>query len=268
MALLLYALWQCINALHLFPSTLRVSTSDGRIVAKKMALEGGTKLYTQGMYDYNNMQLVKLLAAGGLSPLLDIGANLGLYSLLATEAPQVCAIAFEPHPHTFKVLQEQIALNSRTSITPVNLAVSDTPGSVAFTDDAGSSVNHIVEQATGTGLIQVQACRIDDFCREQGVRPLLVKMDVEGFELGALRGFGDLLSQVQVLLIEISKHHSQVHELLTQHGLVGPYKYEARARHFYPAVSSHSLEDPVYLRASFLSQLKNEFNIEAASLAT
>lgn len=266
-ALWRYGQWQMIKVLNLFPRVIPVSASRVRIADKKMALEGGTKIYTQGMYDYNNMQLVKLLSANGVGPMLDVGANLGLYSLIASEAPPARVFAFEPHPHTFAVLKEQIDLNGRTNITPVNLAVSDAEKTVLFTDDAGSSVNKIVEGDEGPGLIRIQACRLDAFCRAQGIRPRLVKMDVEGFELEALTGFGESLQEVDVLLIEISREQGRVHALLQQRGLLGPYSVDLATKRLVPRGQSESLEDPVYVNGKFLPHLKSDFGIDAQAFS-
>src|SRR5207253_8586250 len=66
---------------------------------------------------------------------LDVGANIGLYSLgLSALAPRGKIYAFEPGPTTFGHLRSNLEVNRATNVEASNLAVSDTTGTVHFHD--------------------------------------------------------------------------------------------------------------------------------------
>ncbi len=260
-ALLNYFIWQLIKIFNFFPQKIKVSNSIIEIRNKKLSLEGGTKIYTQGMYDFNNMSLIKFLLDSGIVYMLDIGTNIGIYSIIASEAITSKVYSFEPHPYTFDILKEQIRLNSRSNIFPINKAVSNSNEMVSFTNDAGSSINKILNQTTGNS-IQIESCKISDFCNENRVSPEIVKIDVEGFELDVLQGFGNKLSEVKVFLIEISENHDKVHSILTDHNFDGPYSFDFKLKTFSNYSTSKSIEDPVYLNKNFIQNLKEKFGLK------
>ncbi len=118
---------------------------------------------------------------------VDIGANQGLYSLLATENPAcVAAIAFEPVAATFALLCDNIALNRRNGrIRPVHAAVSLHSGMASIaTDRAHSGTASLRGTAPGSAAgeeISILGIAGVDALLE-GEEPLIVKIDVEGHE--------------------------------------------------------------------------------------
>ena len=119
---------------------------------------------------------------------LDIGANQGLYSLLAARNPKCRqAYAFEPVAQTHGLLLDNIAANeSQASITPVPVAVSSSTGTATITLRTAHSGAASLE---GTSLTQggtVETIRtldisaVDALLRPDGA--ILVKIDVEGHE--------------------------------------------------------------------------------------
>lgn len=116
---------------------------------------------------------------------VDIGANHGLYSLLAARNPHcVSAVAFEPVAATFGLLQDNIALNGAGArIRPVHAAVSLHCGMAWIaTDDAHSGVASLRGQASEGGEeIRILGITGVDTLLE-GAEPLIVKIDVEGHE--------------------------------------------------------------------------------------
>lgn len=111
-------------------------------------------------------------------------------------------VAFEPDPATFARLAEYrlrlpSAMRERIRIEP--WAVADTSGEVRFA--ALGSVRSGVEQlGTATAI----GCALDDV----GVVPTLIKMDVEGFELAALRGSAQILRNHKPVLAISLYHHA------------------------------------------------------------
>ena len=246
------------ETLNLFP--FEQSISHSTIIAPHRRCGVSALIYSQGLYDYNNMQLIQhLLRSGGT--FMDIGGNIGSYALIASEQNLAKIHAFEPHPETFRLLQQNIELNHRSNVTLHNVALGSSEGAVFLTDQSGSSINHIVP---GTfqpiGTIAVPCRRMDTLCQAFKISPQIVKLDVEGFEYDVLQGFGTELSSIQVLMIEMNglsdeRSHGQqeIHALLTTAGLTGPWQCQFDDRQLLP-LRCNSREDSLYVSSSFHQQ--------------
>ncbi len=259
-ALLKYIEWQLIKMCNRFPIKIKISESIIEIQDKKIALEGGTKMYTQQMYDYNNMNLIKYILNINPSTFFDIGTNIGVYTLIASESKESQIFCFEPHPYTFNILNYQISLNQRNNIHAYNKAISNTTGKVTFTNVNGSSINKIVT-GINQNTIEVDAITINDFCNENNIIPDIVKIDVEGFELEVLNGFQEKLKNIKILFIEITKNHCEVHQLLLQNNLIGPFSYSSKNKTISVFNSTHSIEDPIYIHKDFQLVLSSLYSI-------
>lgn len=116
---------------------------------------------------------------------VDIGANQGLYSLLAARNPHcLSALAFEPVAATFALLGDNIALNDLgAKIRPVHAAVSLTSGMAKIaTDAAHSGVASLRGDAPADGE-EISILGINGVdALLAGSAPLIVKIDVEGHE--------------------------------------------------------------------------------------
>jgi FkbM family methyltransferase len=140
---------------------------------------------------------------------LDLGANLGYYTLLAARLVGTGGrvVAFEPEPRNFRYLVENIHLNNYSQVEAHQMAVSDAGGSTVLYLDEEDSGGHSLRKAAGcvAGVVSVQVdcVALDDFMA-QGDRVDVVKMDVEGYEPRALRGMQQLVAENarMVLLIE------------------------------------------------------------------
>jgi FkbM family methyltransferase len=124
---------------------------------------------------------------------LDIGAHIGLFSVLAARivAPGGKVFSFEPTPFTRSVLTEVIGLNGVSGAVEVRSeAVSNRSGTTIFYDtgDEISNANSLVHIDRGKTGIGVQLTSIDHFVEERGIIPDCIKIDVEGAELDLLEG--------------------------------------------------------------------------------
>jgi FkbM family methyltransferase len=128
------------------------------------------------------------------SCIIDVGANNGVYALLAkTVSPKSMIYAFEPHPFFFDVLKKNIALNNY-SIKPLDSALSNTEGEILIDDYAGQTSVVKVLSTTLKKLIESEKLPIID----------LIKIDVETFEPQVLAGMGNYLRSFKpTLIIEI-----------------------------------------------------------------
>jgi FkbM family methyltransferase len=127
-------------------------------------------------------------AAGPGTVALDVGANVGAYTLLLGQwvQPGGCVYAFEPAPAALHGLAKHVALNGLDAVVRVvRAAAAASTGTATLAVDGISGANRLAESPGGE---RVETVTIDDFCRREGIRPSFIKIDVEGAELGVLRG--------------------------------------------------------------------------------
>jgi FkbM family methyltransferase len=141
---------------------------------------------------------------------LDLGANVGFYTLLAAQAnPAGRVHAFEPQPTAFERLQNHLGLNQVRNAEAHPVAVGDVDGTAdLFVGEAGVPVSsslsaEYLEAVRRDGpitrreeveAVHVRVMPIDAFVRERAVERVdLVKLDVESFEPQALRGMSETL---------------------------------------------------------------------------
>ena len=119
---------------------------------------------------------------------LDIGANLGAYTLVFGNSvgPSGRVYAFEPAPDARAGLERHVSLNAledRVVVRPE--AVSAAQGTARFTASGASGSNRL---SSGREGCEVSTTSIDAFCAPLGLRPDVIKVDVEGAELDVLKG--------------------------------------------------------------------------------
>jgi FkbM family methyltransferase len=134
---------------------------------------------------------------------LDIGAHVGLFSLLAGHVnPSGQVIAFEPHQPSFERLRRNVALNQLSNVESVRSAVADFEGEADFftntalplCGEASLQREHVAqfERFTRNSAIQkvtVPVLSLDGFLDSRNLRGVqLVKIDAEGSEPAVLRG--------------------------------------------------------------------------------
>jgi FkbM family methyltransferase len=148
---------------------------------------------------------------------LDIGANIGFFSLLvASQCPESTVISFEPDATNFKLLQMSRIYNRfEARIRAYPLAVSDRNETILLAgvgdqDNSGAKITSndrdMLEQFTqssGSNFQTIQAVQLDAFLTDARID--LVKLDIEGHEPFAIQGMLHLLKQNQpVILVEFS----------------------------------------------------------------
>ncbi len=124
---------------------------------------------------------------------LDIGANLGYFTMLASSivGPSGKVIAFEPNPQNLQLIYESQIYNSFSNQTIYPYAVSDQAGILKFTTVGSNGGVVTKNSADQRHYLFVQSLVIDDLLVDQPVH--LLKMDIEAHEPMALRGMEKFL---------------------------------------------------------------------------
>lgn len=166
--------------------------------------------------------LLRFLAAG--MTVLDVGANAGLYSMLASKSVGASGhvVSFEPSPRERARLEGHLRLNRCRNVTVEPVALGDATGEaelfVVEGHEIGCNSIHPAEGISGH-RVRVPVRRLDDYVAGgRFARVDLVKMDIEGAELSALRGAESMFRSARpVLLCEIEEAR------------VAPWHYRGRA---------------------------------------
>lgn len=144
--------------------------------------------------------LLSRMAAARADVFLDVGANFGLYSVLAAQRRAASrVIAIEPDRRSLAQLGANLLLNGLIDrVEVVAKAASDRGGVRNFIPAAATSTGQS-RLGEGPGAIDVEAIRLDDLVSSSG-RTVFAKIDVEGHEREIIAGMATLLASNRVFL--------------------------------------------------------------------
>lgn len=193
-SLLRFAKWQ-INS-RLASTDLALDWING---SKFFARNGETgitgNIYT-GLHEFPDMGFL-LHFLRPEDRFVDIGANVGSYTILASAVVGSESYAFEPVPSTYSRLLANIRLNAIESrVSTFNIGLGDVEDNLAFTSDL-DTVNHVVSGIEpSVNPISIPVMPFDGL--GLGAVPQLMKIDVEGYEKNVLIGAMNTLKAQQL----------------------------------------------------------------------
>jgi len=185
-----------------------------------------------GEYEPDETNVIRRIAMQ-MDTMLDIGANIGWYSLMASKINPAATIhCFEPIPTTYSRLIQNFALNSIESLQCHNYGFSNEPGSFPFYFYPEGSGNASMHNLAGRKDATIVDCELRTLDSVLDWLPSIkridfVKCDVEGNELFVLQGGLKLLNEHKpVLLCELLRkwsaafgyHPNEVIDFLTRIG--------------------------------------------------
>lgn len=180
----------------------------------RRGMTGATGNIYVGLHEFADMMLL-LHFLREVDHFLDIGANIGSYTVLAAGVRGATVWAFEPDPQTVRALKRNIDLNGMDSRVMVHeLALGDRDGEVMFTRDL-DTVNRVAT-AGEANVRMIQVRRLDTVIGAQ--QPTMMKMDIEGYEEPAIRGAKTLLSRNSLKVIELETVTPEIDATFEQHG--------------------------------------------------
>jgi FkbM family methyltransferase len=178
----------------------------------------GQHVFVTGSYEESTVEVVQAILGAGETA-VDVGANIGLYSMLFSHlvGDSGRIIAFEPMPFAAARLREHVALNGLRNIDVRELAVGSRSGSCEFFigPKHHTSISSVTPIA-GAEQITVPCTTLDEALSDVG-RVTLLKIDVEGAEADVLAGAQTVLDRgVPFVIAEINDR--TVPELLCRRG--------------------------------------------------
>lgn len=159
-----------------------------------------------GSYEPSVLAALEQLVRQGMT-VYDVGAHIGYMTLHLARLVGVegRVVAFEPLPANLERLRAHLALNpvgERVLVVPT--AVGETGGRQRFSPHASVAMGKLAGgEAHGAGLLEVEVLSLDEYRASTGSPPAVVKIDIEGGEVAALKGMQRALREDRpVVLVE------------------------------------------------------------------
>lgn len=243
--------WQLNVRINPYPIILPWVNGAKLIVQRGMT--GATGNLYAGLHDFEDMSfLLHLLRDEDM--FMDIGSNIGSYTILASGAIRCRSIAIEPIPSTYEHLKNNIDVNRMEDrVEALNIGLGSKHSTLLFTNTQ-DTVNHVaVDGEKDTTEVPVQT--LDGILKSRTC-PLLIKIDVEGFETEVLLGGKNTLKNpdLKAVIIELNGSglrygykDEDIHAVFISEGFQ-PYTYEPIKRRLIMLNSYSKENNTIYIR--------------------
>ena len=206
-----------LNKIKIPPSgILKLKTDSGIIkIATNQTSYLTQLLFWNGYKDFEYSELFESLSKN-IESFLDIGSNIGYYSLIACKAnPNIKAYAFEPALGPKHYLNKNIVLNKfESQIKPIDLAISDSIGNIDFYEVESLKYKNLKYNLAGEGNAgtkttsrnfiknTVKATTLENFVETEKINKIdLIKIDTEGTEIHILNPGIEIIKLHQPIVI-------------------------------------------------------------------
>ena len=175
---------------------------------------------------------------------LDIGANVGSYTILASGVCGARTWAFEPDPGTIIFLTRNIEINALGDLATIHeMALGPTETDVAFT--IGRDTSNKVAEPSAQKVRIVRQSRLDVILNGQA--PTMMKLDVEGYEDDVLKGAVASLSNNSLMAIQAESVSEFFCTTLDRHGFTRVY-YDPYRRALSSEPTGYPSENALFVR--------------------
>ena len=171
----------------------------------KRGMAGATGNWYCGLHEVEEMAFVlHALSPGEL--FVDVGSNIGSYSILAAGAAGAEVVAVEPVPSTFEALKQNVRLNLLDDrVKCLNVGLGYDTGELRFSSGEDTT-NHVLVDGEKKASVVVPVITLDAVCAER--LPAIIKVDVEGFEHAVVEGGRDVLADAAVKAVIMETNSS------------------------------------------------------------
>ena len=198
---------------------------NSAVLVMEKGMTGATGNWYNGLHEEADMAFL-LHALRPEDLFVDVGANVGSYTVLASAAVGARSISFEPVASTYARLHRNLVVNEVTErVTAHNIGVGAREETLRFSADDDAR-NHVVTGDYAGVVTEVPVRRIDDVL--DGAVPLIAKIDVEGWETEVLKGMSRTLANpgLKAIITETNDvaaryddaERAGVSEIMEQHG--------------------------------------------------
>lgn len=196
--------------LKLLPSKLVLPVMQGPMKGMRWIVGSGDHGYWLGSYELDIQRLLSQTIKPG-HVVLDIGAHVGFYTLLASRlvGQTGWVHSVEPLPRNIEYIQRHVEINRLSNVSIHQVAISDRSGEASFGGGSSSSTGHIFQ---GDGL-PVQTITLDELA-EGAIQSEIdvLKVDVEGAEHSLLKG-GSRTLESHAPVVFLATHGAEQREL-------------------------------------------------------
>lgn len=247
---------------------------DSRLIISK-GMTGATGNIYVGLMEYEDMSfLLHYLQENDL--FFDIGANVGVYTVLASKVKKANTICIEPLPSTYDKLLDNININRLQNVIAKNIGLSFEKSKLYFTTDRDTMNSVALDSDVNKQEIMVDI--LDNLSEEYDI-PKIMKIDVEGYETNILLGAKKSLldDKLEVIILELNGsgekfgfYDDDIHKSLLANGFV-PYTYNPFARELIN-LEMYGAHNTIYIRKNKVDKIKltlkkaNAFTVNGMSI--
>ena len=155
------------------------------------------RLSIMGVYEPFQTELVEKYIKKG-DVVLDIGANIGYYTLLFAKlvGEKGKVFSFEPDPKNFSILKKNVKLNNYNNVSAICSAVSDKKEKLVLYLSSENKAHHtIFNSGDSSNYLEIDSVSLDEYFKNFTRNINFIKIDVEGAEHKVLKGMNSLLSK-------------------------------------------------------------------------
>lgn len=183
--------------------------ASATVLGKKMFLDLSDRticenLYVRRVWEPQVTRHLRTFLSQGMT-VLDIGANVGYYTLLFSElvGSNGRVFAFEPEPSRFNLLKANVEENRCTNVVLRREAVSNMTGEMRLNMDprANPGDNRLFDWPDARSSVMVKTVRLDDLFPDPLSSVDFVKMDIQGAEAIAFQGMRNLVSTSRAITV-------------------------------------------------------------------
>jgi FkbM family methyltransferase len=275
-SLLRFVKWQIGS--RIVPGPVVVPFVNDTLLIVRPGMTSATGNIYCGLFEFEEMAFV-LHALRPEDTFVDVGANIGAYTVLAGGAVGCSCVSMEPCPETFEDLEANIRINGiGHSCRTENVAVGSTHGVLRFTKSMGA-MNHVVtsdETLRPEETDEVPVLTLSEILGETS--PTVIKMDVEGYEKHVVEGAGKILANpdLRAVIMEINTHEDRygyegsiLLQTMLRYGFRS-FRYQPQQRSLSPWSAAGSGDNVIFIRELdlVLERVKNAPRFEISRLRT
>ena len=260
-----FFLWQIVS--RLWKSQLVFNwLNDSKLIVEN-SMTGATGNIYVGLMEYEDMSFL-LHYVNKDDLFFDIGANVGVYTVLASKVKSAKTVSVEPLPLTYDKLIDNIKINRiEGNVISENIGLSFEKSELHFTNSKDTMNRVALESDTDVQIVNVET--LDNLSGKYGL-PRILKIDVEGFEYNVLLGGENTLDNenLEVIIVELNGSGEKfgfsddnIHAHLLEKGF--------RAHNYLPferklvKLDTYGNHNTIYIRESVLERIElNLLNAE------